>query len=526
MRIKILKIIFIMLVFSTSFFVYVTAIGKTENIAYKKQIVGTFNDANKITDGEISNLNFGESIEREDVEKFFIVVLGQAKYIDSLKIYWVKGYEPEEYQIEVGRSLFDWQYKFIHKLQNEENTDGLIVTKDNLKNAVGFFVKITILKKKVKTVRLSEIEIYKGKLESKLQISDVKIIKIEDNSIKLSFNTSIPTAGFVKVGEEKYSMKEAGRELDIFKEHIITIDGLLAGTEYYIQPFALDVNSKIAASEIFRVKTTGIPLPRIKKLYVKKTGSFDATIEWDSNVECKLDFYIGTTSDDMEKVMSDSDYKTDGKIEIEGLIPESYYLCKIILTDKYNKNVSEQIDFKTTIENIAYGKMAYGSFMYKEKSSNPEFGLLKKITDGIIDANGLVCSDILKNKDQMAIVDLGEEYKLRKISVIWRGIDYPKIFDIYIGKDMKNMKLLKDKILTKWDGKKTLSSGDVGLMLRKVDIDCYGKQARFIKALVKKGTEILSDLPYSPDAYLQLAEIEAFKIPDYGNAKYKARAVK
>ncbi len=151
---------------------------------------------------------------------------------------------------------------------------------------------------------------------------------------------------------------------------------------------------------------------------------------------------------------------------------------------------------------------------------------LKKITDGEYDLPGNVGSGNIKQKDQVAIIDLGKEIKIRNIKIIWRGIAYARHFDISIGSDMKNWKLIKSKVDAKKDGKKILSKGSHGLFLKSVSISAKGKKARYVKIDAPKGSEIGSDLPFDPSPFLQLAEIEVFKVPDYDPPKYAIKKIK
>ncbi|MBU1076791.1 MAG: hypothetical protein KKH98_05820, partial [Spirochaetes bacterium] len=77
-----------------------------------------------------------------------------------------------------------------------------------------------------------------------------------------------------------------------------------------------------------------------------------------------------------------------------------------------------------------------------------------------------------------------------------------------------------EEINSKDDGGRRLSNGSFGLFLRSVNIEINGKKARYVQVTAPKGSKVGSDLPYDTSSFLQLAEVEVFKVPDYGKPAY------
>jgi len=516
------RIVIINIVLFFTITIYGERTESSENLAYKKQVIGTFNSLSKITDGIVSPSNYAESIKRQGVENFFIIVMGRAKYINKVKFYWVKGHQPLKYKVEIGKNLFEWESKFIHILKKENEKNGLIITTDNTKNTVGFFVKVTVLDAKKYPVRISEMEIYTSKIKLKVKIKDFKVVDIKEHSATIKFKTTYPTSAYVRVGETPHILKNYRHELDIYKEHTIFISDLLKGTTYYVQPVAVTIDGKAVMGKVYKFKTKGIPLPRVKVFNIYDTKKFSARLLWRANLPCKFKLFIGKDIKSLQYVYSDNDLKISRKFEIRGLIPETEFICQLILIDKFGNRTEAIKKFITKEDNIAYKKKTYGTFLYSEKNKNlPDFSNLRKITDGNLDVTGIALSGNCNQQEQVAIVDLGKVFRIRNIKIIWRAVDYPREFNVYIGKELKNMKLVNKKIDTKKLGKVIASHGTAGLLLREVSLVYNGKKARYIKVVIPQNAKIGSDLPFKPIPFVQLVEIKVFKIPDYGNPEYK-----
>jgi hypothetical protein len=95
------------------------------------------------------------------------------------------------------------------------------------------------------------------------------------------------------------------------------------------------------------------------------------------------------------------------------------------------------------------------------------------------------------------------------------------MFEVYIGNDLQNMKLLKKNLYTKYEGKQIFSHGNIGLLLREVYIEAFGQETRYVKVFIPKGTPSESDLPYPPLPFLQLSEIKVYPVPEYGPPQFK-----
>lgn len=517
------RIIIVSLIFICTIAIYGDKKKTSINIAYRKKVIGTFQLMAKITDGIKTPSNYAETVKRKGVENFFVVVLGQAKYINKVKLYWVKGYQPSRYKVEIGKNIFEWEKKIIHILKNETEKGGLIITTDDAGNTAGFFVKVTILEPMKYPVRISEIELFTTKKKIEVKIKDFKVTDIKEHSAVVKFETTYPTTAYVRIGESPHGLKDYGHELDIYRKHNIPITGLLKGTVYYIQPVAVNIDGRVIMGKVYRFKTKGIPLPRVIKFEPSKINKFNVKLTLKINVPCKIEVYLGESIKSIKKIYSNKQLKDFYKLKVDGLIPETEFACKVVLIDKFGNKTDKIIKFKTKEDNIAYKKKCYGTFW--GAGSMPDFKMLMKATDENLDKNGLAISGIVKKQEQYLIVDLNKEVNLRNIEVIWRAVDYPEKFDVYLGSSLKKMKLLKKDIKTVDDGEKIASKGDYGLILRKVYIACQNRVARYIKVVVPKGTKILSDLPFDPKPYVQLAEIKAFKMPDYGEPEYKVSII-
>lgn len=499
-----------------------------ENIALKKQVVGSFEKLTVLTDGVIDENNYTEIADFKDTDKFFIVVMGQAKYIDSMKIHWVKGYEPASFRIEFSRNLFNWEKGKTYSFQASGGQKNTVTTSHKFDGTAAFFIRVTVLKPKQKSVRISEAELFSAS-GLKMTITSVKVENLTEHSADIVFVTSIPSVAYLRFGESRITLNQnIGVESDIHDIHKVSTSGLLKGTEYFYQPVARDLNGNLIIGSVASFKTKGIPLPKIVNLAVEKASPFSVELAWGFNVPCRMELGIEKAAAEPVKRHETKALKSAGRLRIGKLMPETKYRYRITGTDKFNNRTVQEGDFTTPAENIALGKKAYGTFYYPVDGYGIkyDFALFKRITDGNRDMEGMVESGNVATGDQMAIVDLGNDFKIRNATVIWRGIAYSRAFNLDVSKDMKNWTGVKKGIDARKDGSKILSRGEHGLFLRTVDVNCSGTEARYVRILLPKGSAAGSDLPFDAKPFLQLAEIEAYKIPDYAEPSYQVEELK
>ncbi len=489
---------------------------ENSNLIKNNKIIGTFQDMEKISDGIISEKNYGYATPAQN--KFIIIIMGTAKYIGKIKLYWIKNYAPAKYKIEYSKNLFNWNeigtYSTYNKKINSKKNN-IIISTITTKNGIAmFFLRIIILSSE-KEIRLSEIKIFPPSKLS-FSIKNVKIKNIGEKSATIYFETDIPTTAYVRIGESKGSMiQNEGIEFDVSKKHNISVQNLLKGTEYYVQPIATALNGKIVVGKIYKFKTKGIPLPRFQYLTIYNIKNNSCKIKWKFNVKCKSKVYIGERLSNLKLCYTSPEYVKEKKINLKGLLPLTKYIIKIEAIDKLNNKVEKITTFTTEEKNIALNKKAYGTFYYSLKNQrNMNFLNLNKITDGNMNTEGIAVSGNI-NKEQIAIVDLGEKTSIDKIIVIWRTIAFPQKFNVACGNNLKEkFTIIKKNIDTLQSGKQILSERDHGLILKAVTINVKGDKYRFIKIIVPAGTKVKSTLPFPPGNQLQLAEIKVYKIID------------
>ncbi len=493
------------------------------NSALHKQVVGSFSgDLKKITDGVKGRGNY--AFIKTPKNKFFIIVLGRASYINKINIYWIKGYEPLKYKVEYSKSLFDWEKAGIFKVgKNEHN--GIIVDSVKTKNITAFFIKITILESKNREVRVSEVELLKA-ANIKFSIKNVRIESVKEHSATVSFDTTIPTSGYVRVGESKGGMNvNAGVEMDLLKHHKISIPKLLKGTRYYFQPMAIDANGKVVAGKIFSFKTKGIPLPRFTDFSLS-AEMYACKIMLKMNVKCSYKVSVGKSKESLKEIFNKDVLSDKLKFKILNLVPDTLFYVKITAVDKFKNTKEKLLEFRTKEHNIALNKRVFGTFMFSYRDKYTfNFANLKKVTDGHMGVNGIAVSDDVSKNPQKIMVDLGKLYNLSKIKIIWRSIAYPEKFIVSAGAAVKSVKILKKFEDVQKQSDKILSNGESGLILRQTTVLCNKITARYIFVEVPKLTKVKSDLPFKPGNKLALAEIKVFKYEKHDKINYLVKEI-
>lgn len=504
------------------------SIEEEQNIALNKQAIGTVENLKNLTDGVVDLGNYAEFKNFEKMEQYFIIVLGQARYIKSIKLYWVKGYEPASYKVETSKSLFSWEGTEVYSFKTVSEKNGLLITEHKLNNRAAFFIRVVVLKPKSTSVRASEVELL-PEISIKLKIDDQQVKNITENSVDIVYTTSIPSTGYLRFGDGENNLNQnVGMEMDVYSEHVIHIGNLLKGTAYYFQPVTRDLNGNLVIGKITPFKTLGIPLPLYLGIGVQKIQPFSVELKWALNVPCKTELFLSTSKENLKSYFKNDQLLNEYAVAINKLVPETIFYYRLISIDKFNNKIEQSGEFTTGVDNIALGKKAFGSFYYfpDTDGATSDFRLFGRITDGYYELDGHCSSGDANQADQVAIVDLGEKFKINSVKVIWRAIAYSRNFEVFLSSDMKNWDPVKNKIDAKENGIRIASAGNQGLMLRSVSVSAGGKQARYVKINIPKGSKVGSDLPFIPSPYLQLTEIEVFKVPDYGPPQYIINRIK
>ncbi|GEM_PF-2361460 len=487
---------------------------ETDNFALHKRITGSFQDMPKLTDGIITPENIAYTEDIDSQPKSFIIILGQPKYLDVLNLYWIKGQTATEYRVEVSDDFINWQI-IADKINGTTGhyKNGFFVKDTSLNGHTALFIKITVFRSENQKAALSEIEIFTTH-QIDYSFSQFTLENIGEYTADIIIETTQPTEVRLRIGQTVTAMQDIALDLNYKTRHRFTIPELLRGTDYYVQTVARDVNGTTKASSVHRFRTLGIPLPLISNLHSITVEKTAVTIGWDSNVKTKSIVKYGLTADLTEEFIIDT-YKTSHAVRIENITPNTTLYYTVIGIDENSNPTDNAIPIKQvrTLENnvalnatVADGTFLYDAEQYSEDRSEK---YLKRLVDGDLTFfTGTARSEIIAQRTQYLLLDLGKQYPLETVRIYWRALAYSRNYTIEISPDKKQWITVQSDIDAA-NGKLMYSQGaQGGDPLQVMETAFSPIEARWVKIAIPQNSPIGTFNPiFGKYNKLQLAEV-------------------
>ncbi|MBU1245419.1 MAG: hypothetical protein KKB27_00250, partial [Nanoarchaeota archaeon] len=187
------------------------------------------------------------------------------------------------------------------------------------------------------------------------EISEIKFLKIEENTATLSWQTSLPTKTKIKILDSKTGEEIIQEDPSYLKNHTITIKDLKLGTSYSLQIFTEDEKGNTSFSSILPFSTSiSLKPPVISQVRINaalipgKIERVQTIISWqtDKPATSRI-FYEQGISSKQELVLSvplNSDLVLDHIVIITVFKPGQIYRFRIESADGFN-NTSYSQDF-------------------------------------------------------------------------------------------------------------------------------------------------------------------------------------
>jgi phosphodiesterase/alkaline phosphatase D-like protein len=185
-----------------------------------------------------------------------------------------------------------------------------------------------------------------------LSISGINVTNINNNSVRISWQTNVAARGSVLYGSSTAYGQTAARE-EYETNHAITIGRLTAGTQYHYQIRATDRNGRIATSTDMTLTTTGsdVRSPVISRLAISDIGTNSVVISFKTDENASTKIHYGTIDPVMigtAAALSDSNEINDHRMTLTGLSANTTYYFVIESRDASgNVSISTQQTFRT-----------------------------------------------------------------------------------------------------------------------------------------------------------------------------------
>lgn len=146
--------------------------------------------------------------------------------------------------------------------------------------------------------------------------------------------------------DDPYTWKE-GEPDEYVKEHVVEVNGLLPATVYHFQVSSQSSLGLTGKSGDKTFKTKSI-LPEIANIRLSKIQEDSATVQWTTNVPCSSVLEYTNLNNNETKLEGNSSFLTIHKIQLTGLIFDTYYSVVInVESEEGEEAQSEPLTFIT-----------------------------------------------------------------------------------------------------------------------------------------------------------------------------------
>jgi hypothetical protein len=489
-----------------------------KNLARGKQVLGTFSDPQRMTDGEKGGDRHSESGSAGETDQYLIVSLGQPQNIHSVAVTFAEGGIPRFFDASTSRDLVVW-----------EDAPGRVDVKGKTSifrpgEKTALFLKIVFPKGcAAGPVRIVEIEASPEEL-SDIRFSEVKKLRLEEHEVEFEWETDVEVQTIVRLGLAEGSFEDREVDASFSRDHRCLLKGLLKGTDYYARIVAIGPGGFRKETSTINFRTAGIPLPIVGRLRTEEVTTGSAAIAWEANVPVRCE--IAVTGEAFRKVsVRGKKLETSHGVKLSGLRGSTPFTVRIEAVDRFGNRTSAEARFSSAEDNRALGKVPEGTYVrdLDQKRGESDREILGKVTDGDLNARtGTAVSFNVSSADQYATVDLGREIAVDRVEVYWRAVAYPIGYRVDASPDGKEWALLAENLSAEGIPH-FLSRGNIGDPVIAQVVRADGRKARYLRVFAAAGTKVGTiDPRFEPPPVLMLAELKVFPVPEGGRLRIQA----
>lgn len=405
-------------------------------------VSGMLDDVAAVSDG---NPETFATLGRNSPDEPFVlyIYLAEMMVLDEVVISADTALDGES--VELGRSLdvVNWEdSKFRYSAVEESGRYKSVFQMEAAGPAQ--YLRVRFNSKEKDAVEIKLYEISAGKKDvGENGIENVRIVDITKHTAAIEYTTVVATTSQVRYSPWRPDMNNVLIDQRVRTEHRLEMDGLLEGTEYYIQ--ALIPKDEVF-SGIHKFRTEGKPLPIILNINLDEIEPARARLILTGNTGLNWKLYYGKYDGMMDaeaaknspdgKVSEMVGYETMHGFEMIGLKPRTrYYFLLKAEDDEGRETESDLHGFDTPSVNLALGKPVEGTFRnelddsYITPSDNP----IGRVTDGDETYFGGFAKSMSPSLyKQFVMVDLEEVVEVAEVVVVWSRLAIPEEYTVKV----------------------------------------------------------------------------------------------
>jgi hypothetical protein len=296
----------------------------------------------------------------------------------------------------------------------------------------------------------------------------------------------------------------------------VRIGPLKPGRLYYYAVIARDPEGARAMSEVRSFRAAGDSPPEVETFTLARVGKYDALFVWQSTTLVTAHLRYARLPDTTFLTQSTTSREPGGQITLKDLWPGSRYSCVLQIRDRLG-TIAEApaIELETQEENVALGKKVTGTFTNIPPDSFVERSVpaLARVVDGKVNyVAGMCISGVVDEAEQWVEIDLGKEYRIARVHVVWRKLSYSRDYALFSRSARGKWETVSEHLNA--DGGQYVR-GDRGDPCVRLTTDFGGRAARYVKLVVPKGSQRY--VKHKEWPFVQIMEIVV--VPVYEAAK-------
>lgn len=483
-----------------------------ENSALAKHVSGPLENGVYVTNGIITKDDYTVFKAGESKNAVVVIDLLGPMFTGEIVAFWNK--KISQYPHTYHGSIDIFGYKELAKGHVSKTKEGLYAEKITFSPQMVRYVQIDLTENEnLKGLQLHEIQILQTPV-SEISFTQVHAENIAEHSVEVCWGSDIRTITKIKYGIEKTKMDKMVTQINVDHKHRVQLTGLKKGTDYFYQITVDNITADPFLSEIYSLRTQGIPLP-IFSGFSTTIYQDSVAFAWGTNVGTYTLFEIGDSVQLKKKIPLQKKVLNKRSLTVTGLQPGVLYQYKLTCVDTFKNGItSGGRKFRTKELNLALGKPVEGTFVARPDNHIAKTpSIISRVTDGSTSYfKGMATSGNITRAAQWVQIDLQESHAINLITIDWRQNAHSRDYMLEGSLDNNTFFPIAEHLdATAISVRTTSETGDPVL---KSTIVCKGKKIRYIKVSLAKGSKFYNKHAGRQN-FVQIMELKVYPVISY-----------
>jgi hypothetical protein len=479
------------------------------NIAKGESFSGPLQDAVRATDGIIDKKNFAVVQPGTEPQAELMLTLRGPANVERTVLYADAAIKKCTFQFKTSLDIFTWEPTTAPVFT--ERKDGLVQCEIKFPPRMAQYVSFVFdTGRGANALKIHEMELFARDITD-IAFSGIHVENATETGVDLCWLTDVATTSKVRYSTRPEKLDQTVTQINLGKEHRVSLNGLLKGTDYHYEVYVDDVRTKPFTSAPQTFRTLGIPLP----LFVDSKIIYEqdrAVISWKTNVGARAVLDFGDSSALLAKFSLKDTVMAERTVEVSGLFPSTRYQFSVLCIDTFRNAVTTGTKRFTTRErNIALGKPVEGTFNQRpDRYITEEPPILRRVNDGSTNYfTGMATSGDLVREEQWVKIDLEKPAEVDYVWVMWRSNALSRDFALWGSLDGQTWTTLTEHIDAQKTG--TRASSESGDPAHITEIPANGATYRYIKLVCPKGGSFFNK-HVGRQNFVQIMDVKVFPV--------------